>query len=121
MSELLLKLARLAFDPAAHSGEAEAAAVKLVGCARRDGLNFEGFVQALGGVPPPAAEDASHRRPRSSARSEGTDPGDFRMPFGKHEGEKLRDIDRSYLKWCEQKFQEGRVKEMIRKYLKQQK
>ena len=50
------------------------------------------------------------------------DPGEYKMPFGKHKGQKLKDLDNGYLIWVieqmEIKNESGRkVKEMARKFL----
>lgn len=44
-------------------------------------------------------------------------PGDFRLPFGKHSGQALKDVDRKYLEWCRENLQEDKIKKIIKEYL----
>ena len=50
------------------------------------------------------------------------DPGEFKMPFGKNKGTKLKDLDKGYLKWISDKMEaknkKGKeVKNMVNKYI----
>ena len=82
------KLAALMLDPAAPTGEYSNAAVKLAESLRRRGIK----VDQLSG----------DRTALTQA-----EVGRFIMPFGKHRGKTLRDIDPAYLFWivanCENK------------------
>ena len=55
-------------------------------------------------------------------QGKGIEPGEYKMPFGKHKGVKLKNLDDNYLKWLlekmEAKSKSGEmVKEMARKFL----
>jgi Putative quorum-sensing-regulated virulence factor len=78
------KLILLALDPHAAPGEVDNAAVALVHSLRRqysDGFSF-------------LAELTDKRPPEPDNRY-----GETQMPFGKHKGRQLRDIDPTYLLW----------------------
>lgn len=112
-NDLLLKLARLAFDKAAEPGEASAAAIKMVECARRSGMDFTGVTLVLSGVsrkgwdrPPPPAPPYC---------------GDVVFQFGKHKGSTIQLVyleDPEYLDWCAKKFDPSRsITKAINKFL----
>jgi hypothetical protein len=83
------KLLRLALDRAAAPGEIQNCAIKLIESWRKRKATVEDFTDA------PAA---NHRSNGASAKKE-TDYGEIIMHFGKHKGNCLCDIPRSYLSW----------------------
>ncbi len=44
--------------------------------------------------------------------------GDILVPFGKHKGKKLSDLDEGYMKWCVENFNNGPLRTMLEKELK---
>jgi uncharacterized protein (DUF3820 family) len=82
----LEKIARLAFNPAAKDGEAEAAVIQMVRISRKNEINFEEFKDLLG---VPAENLNSYNQ-------------SVRMPFGKYIGRTLEEVfqeNPGYLDW----------------------
>lgn len=89
------KLLRLALDPAAHPGESDNAAVALIRSMRKRGVSAyspTGLEKEKGHSAPPKPSDHSIY-PRDW-------PGSIQMPWGKHKGKRLCEIDPSYFSWC---------------------
>ena len=89
------KLLRLALTPSAQGGEVSTSAVKLAESLRKRGVTSSQIEAAL----------------ESNAATEAIAPviskpdwGLTRMPWGKHKGELLMDIEPSYLRWAAQNW-----------------
>jgi exodeoxyribonuclease X-like protein len=83
------KLWRLAMDKSASPGEVRNAAVALISSLRERGVSAYDSKETgnFNGAKPPA-------RPIDNW------PGSIIMPWGKHKGKPLAEIDPSYFKWC---------------------
>ena len=81
------KLIRLALNEAAAPGEVENCAVKLFTLLRKRKVTPEQLIQTRGElVPTPPSEYAVYY-------------GDIRLPFGKHRGSPISEVDPDYLTW----------------------
>lgn len=114
---MLLKLSRLAFDPAAQEGESQNAACMMVKVARKSGFSFDRVVELLGGG-------------RGGAREQGPPPreekkftaGDTIMPFGKFKGRSFNAIfgtDPGYLKWMSRELEDRLLRKRAQDFLKE--
>jgi Putative quorum-sensing-regulated virulence factor len=79
LTERELKLLRLALDPSAASGESRNAGAAFIDALRKRNVS---------------AYDLTVSINRACDQV-----GDARMPFGKHKGDRIRDIDPDYLSW----------------------
>ena len=94
----LIKMTRLAFDPAAPAGEASSALNKVVEIAKRNGVCFEDFknlfINAEGGS-------------GASEKKNASPPMLCRMPFGQYASrtfDEIYGLNPDYLKWAAKAF-----------------
>jgi hypothetical protein len=105
------KLLRLALDPAAHPGEADNAAVALIRSMRKRGVSAyapTGLEKEKGHsfTPPPPPPKPPGNYPMDW-------PGSIEMPWGKHKGKRLCDIDPGYFRWCLQNLDAERSGDLL--------
>jgi hypothetical protein len=87
LSELQSKLIRLALDPAAHQGEIQNCAIKLIESWRREGKRLEDLF-------------GDHAQEVQKAQAYwAPDFGLCTMKFGKHKDKEFKDIPPSYFHW----------------------
>jgi uncharacterized protein (DUF3820 family) len=97
-SEKEAKLYRMALDKAASEGEIANAAIALIRSLRDRGVSAYDTKESSNfqQQPPP---------PRPDDPNEYLWPGTIRMPWGKHQGTPLAEIDPGYLRWCVEHFE----------------
>jgi hypothetical protein len=105
LSELQRKLIRLALDPAAHPGEIQNCAIKLIESWRREGKHPE---EIFGDDKPALAAAYQYWAP---------DYGLCTMRFGKHKEKQFKDIPPSYFRWLLPKLREDLTNPEKAKYL----
>lgn len=100
MTEVEMKLFRLALDKAATDEEAATAAAKLIALMRKRGADSYDPNERDRFRIPEAARQARHDK---TVKAEHW-PGSIVMPFGKHVGRPLAQIPPDYLRWCLENF-----------------
>jgi len=93
-----IKLIRLALDPSAQIGEVQNASIMFFSSLRKRGVTFEGFAPGASSKP----GSVNTARPKQQQQSPG-----ITMPFGKHRGKELDDIEPDYLRWVYNKWYPG--------------
>lgn len=61
----------------------------------------------LTGVNLITGKDLEQRNTTSKKDKKEIETGDIKLPFGKHRGKKLKDLDKGYMQWCIDNFDKG--------------